>query len=108
MICGFLPPHGRELANNEEFTVFGNILDAVAQYNGDRVTSRRHITAFATAISEGDIVIVHTPAPIFKDATSGAIKMARTNSGTLGIADPCWANAGSVVDDGSGGNPYDG
>lgn len=108
MIFGFLPPHGRELAANEEFTVFGNILDAIAHRNGDRVTSRRHITAFANAINNGDLVIVHTPAPIFQDATTGAIKMAQTDSGTLGIADPCWANAGSVIDDVRGGNQYDG
>jgi hypothetical protein len=108
LILGFLPPHGRELANNEEFTLFGNILDAVAHRNGDRVTSRRHIRAFEDAINRGDIVIVQTPNPIFKDATTGAIKMARTNSGTLGLADPCWANEGSVVDDVDGGNQYDG
>lgn len=108
LILGFLPPHGRELAANEEFTLFGNILDAIAHRNGDRVTSRRHIRAFEDAISRGDIVIVHTPNPIFKDTATGAIKMAKTTSGTLGLADPCWANAGSVVDDVDGGNQYDG
>lgn len=108
MIFGFLPPHGRELAADEEFTVFGNIEDAVAQYNGDRVTSRRHIQAFVDAVSRGDLIVTHTPAPIFQDATTGVVKMARTNSGTLGVADPCWANSGSAVDDATGGNQFDG
>ncbi len=98
MIIGFLPPHGRELAANEEFTVFGNILDVIATRNGDRVTSRRHIQSFEAAINDGSLVIVHTPNPILQDATTGVTKMLRLNSSALGAVDPCWANAGSIVD----------
>jgi hypothetical protein len=108
-IFGFLPPHGRELANNEEFTLFGNILDAVAHFNGgDRTTSRRHVDAFAQAVSRGDLIVVHTPNPILEDATTHAVKMIRLNGGALGVVDPCWTLPGSVVSDVSGGNPFDG
>lgn len=93
---GFLPPHGRELLADEEFTVFGSILEAVANANGDRVTSRRHMIAFEAAIERGDISILNTPAPIFQDATTGAIKMVRLNGGTLGTIDPCWTRTSSV------------
>lgn len=87
---GFLPPHGRELTANEEFTVFGSILEAVANANGDRVTSRRHMVAFEAAIERGDIEIMNTPAPILQDQTTSAVKMLRLNSGALGTIDPCW------------------
>lgn len=93
---GFLPPHGRELAADEEFTVFGNVLEAVANANGDRATSRRHMIAFEAAIERGDIEILSTPAPILQDQTTGASKMLRLNSGTLGTLDPCWTRSSSV------------
>jgi hypothetical protein len=92
-IFGFLPPHGRELANNEEFTVFGDIRQSIGGSRGaEPSVQRRDRTAFANAIANGWLVIVKTPSPIFKDATTGAIKMLRTNNGALAVVDPCWAN----------------
>lgn len=92
---GFLPPHGRELDDNEEFTVFGNVLEAVANANGDRSTSRRHMVAFEAAIERGDIEILSTPAPILQDQTTGDSKMLRLNNGALGAIDPCWTRTAS-------------
>lgn len=100
ILFGFLPPHGRELQAGEEFTVFGNIIDLIAHRRGDRVSSRRDIQAFESAISRGDMVIVHTPAPIFQDQATQAIKMLQLSGGALGVVDPCWANPGSVVEEG--------
>jgi hypothetical protein len=89
MTFGFLPPHGRSLADDGEFTVFGNILDAVA--NGfDRVTSRRSILAFESAVDNGKLEIVHTPAPILKDVTLADGFMIVLDNGTLSVDDPCW------------------
>ncbi len=93
---GFLPPHGRELDADEEFTVFGSILEAVANANGDRVTSRRHMHAFEAAIERGDLEILATPAPLLIDQTTGATKQLRLNNGTLGTVDPCWTREFSV------------
>lgn len=106
MVFGFLPPHGRELQANEEFTMFGNVLDAVANRNGDRVSSRRHIQAFEAAINRGDLAILHTPAPILTDTSTGASKMVTVAAGVIGSADPCWSDSGSVVDDLSGGRDF--
>jgi hypothetical protein len=89
---GFLPPHGRLLAPNQEFSVFGNILEAVIR--AERVTSRRHLAALEAAIANGLMIIKHTPNPILLDDTTAAIKMLDLNNGTLGAASPCWANAG--------------
>ncbi len=108
MICGLLPPHGRELEANEEFSCFGDIRDVIANRNGDRVTSARHIESFVGLVSAGDLAIKKTPAPIFQDTETDAVKMAKVTNGVLGVADPCWANSGSAVDDITGGNPYDG
>lgn len=88
---GFLPPHGRELAANEEFTVFGSIFEAVIGI--ERVTSRRAIKALEDAIQRGDLQIVTTPSPIFEDHT-GAPKMVHLNSlGALVVDDPCWTSS---------------
>src|SRR5262245_1071478 len=96
----FLPPHGRELAANEEYVVFGNIADAIAQMGGDRVSSRRYINAFLAAINRGDLQIMEQPQVILRDDTTAAPKMLRLNSGTLGVVDPCWFNTGSIVSGG--------
>lgn len=94
MTFGFLPPHGRKLANNEEFTVFGDIRQAlVAGQRGGRAESRRDIMAFEAAIARGDIVIVQTPNPVLQDQNTGASKMLQLDSGTLSAADPCWFNS---------------
>ena len=90
---GFLPPHGRELANNEEFTVFGDIRQSIGGSRGsDPSVQRRDRTAFANAIANGWLVIVSTPNPILKDIDSGDTKMLNLDDGTLGAVDPCWTN----------------
>lgn len=87
---GFLPPHGRELAANEEFTVFGNITDAVIRM--ERVTSRRNIQALEAALDRGDLEIVTTPAPILEaDGVSKMLKL--TDDLNLTVTDPCWSSS---------------
>lgn len=86
---GFLPPHGRKLAANEEFTTFGSIQTAILGI--ERTTSRRNITAFENAVARGDLVIVSTPAPIFEaEGVSKMIKL--TDGGALIADDPCWTS----------------
>jgi hypothetical protein len=94
---GFLPPHGRELANNEEFTVFGDVRQAVIGARGsERSVARRDIMAFEAAISRGDLEIVQTPAPILQDVTTNAVKMLQLDNGSLAAVDPCWTQSISV------------
>lgn len=96
MIFGFLPPHGKKLANNESFTVFGDIREAVAR-SPERASCRRSMIAFENCIESGDLTIIKTPAPILQDETTEATKQLRLNNGSLGVIDPCWAR--SVSDD---------
>jgi len=88
---GFLPPHGRELAANEEFTVFGTIHDAVIRI--ERVTSRRNIQALEAALDRGDLTIVNTPAPIMEDRNGNAKMLRLDRAGNLSVADPCWTSS---------------
>lgn len=88
---GFLPPHGRKLAANEEFTAFGDIRQAIASLReGGRNAAQRDIVAFEAAVERGDLEIVSTPSPVLEDGTTGASKMLSLDNGTLATADPCW------------------
>lgn len=88
MRFGFLPPHGVQLTDNEEYTVFGNILD--------RLTEARTRVAFAGALDSGLIEIVSTPAPILVDQNTYASRMLRIRNGVVGTDDPCWEDSDSL------------
>lgn len=86
----FLPPHGRELAANEEFTVLGDIVEAVTR--GERVTSQRAHNALisATTGATPTLEIIKTPNPILFDPVNLYSKMLVIEAGVLGYNDPCW------------------
>ena len=93
-IFGFLPPHGRELASAEEFTVFGDIRQNLGGNRGsERSVHRRDNAAFEAAVEAGDLEIVSTPSPILEDVTLEIPKMLKLDSGTLSTVDPCWHNS---------------
>ena len=93
---GFLPPHGRELAANEEFTVFGDIKEAIIRF--ERTEARRSIIAFENALVRGDLTIINTPNPIMEDDSNpGSTQMIRLRNGTLGVTDPCWRTSTSIT-----------
>ena len=85
MRFGFLPPHGVQLVDDEEYTVFGNILDRL-----DSTTKR---VAFAAALDAGYIEIVNTPAPVLVDTVSGLSKALSVAGGDVVSADPCWTDS---------------
>ena len=91
MTFGFLPPHGVTLDSDEEFTVFGDVRQAIV--GGERVTSRRLITAFEAAIERGDLEIISTPSPILLDVNSNDPKILHLDNGSLTFRDPCWHNS---------------
>lgn len=103
-IFGFLPSHGKKLAINEEFVVFGDICDAIAAgQRGGRAESRRDILAFQAAIRRGDMQIINTPAVILEDIHTGEVQMLVLHSGTLGVTEPCWASESGEFDS----DPFD-
>lgn len=94
---GFLPPHGRELNHNEEYTIFGNVLEAVVK-DVERVTSRRHILAFERAVENADLTIVNTPSPILQDVKTLQSKMFKLQAGQLFLTDACWTSVSGPTD----------
>jgi hypothetical protein len=91
---GFLPPHGRTLDNDEEFTVFGDIRQNLGgNQGGERSVQRRANAAFEAAVESGDLEILQTPSPILQDTVTDAPKMLRLASGSLSAVDPCWHNS---------------
>jgi len=93
-IFGFLPPHGRTLGVDEEFTVFGDVRQGLGGNRGsDRSVARRDNTAFEAAIESGDLEILSTPSPILQDIATELPKMLQLSSGTLSTVDPCWHNS---------------
>ena len=93
-IFGFLPPHGRTLAVDAEFTVFGDIRQGLGGNRGsDRSVSRRDNAAFEAAIESGDLEIMHTPSPILQDLSTELPKMLQLSAGVLSTVDPCWHNS---------------
>ncbi len=85
---GFLPPHGRELVDDEEHSVAGDIFDAIAR--GERGTAQRHIDALLKAIEDGDMVIVKSASPIILDEVLDSSHVLQLASGELGIDEPCF------------------
>ena len=77
---GFLPPHGRRLAKDEVFVCFGDIRQAIIQF--DRVSARRSILAFERAVEAGALVIVSTPSPILQAANGDACYLATASGGS--------------------------
>jgi hypothetical protein len=93
-IFGFLPPHGRTLAVDEEFTVFGDVRQGLGGNRGsDRSVSRRDNAAFEASIESGDLEILSTPSPVLQDIATELPKMLQLSSGTLSTVDPCWHNS---------------
>ncbi len=88
---GFLPPHGRTLDNDEEFTVFGHISEAIGRF--ERVTDKRMRDSFAAALERGDMIIVSTPNPVLQDQDTQESKIIVLASGTLAVEDPCWTQS---------------
>jgi hypothetical protein len=86
---GFLPPHGRSLAANEEFTLFGDI--------NSRLRHARDRAALESAIDRGDLLILSTPAPLLQDTVTTDVKMLRLVDGTLSAVDPCWETSASAA-----------
>lgn len=94
---GFLPPHGRTLDNNEEFTVFGDIRQNLGGNQGaERSVQRRANAAFEAAVESGDLEVLQTPSPILQDTATAAPKMLQVTSGSLSVVDPCWYNSASL------------
>ena len=85
---GFLPPHGRELTTNQEFTLTGHIVAAISR--GEPVTDRRHQQALQTSLTDGDLEVVETPCVVVYDETNDNSKMLQLDNGAIAWVDAVW------------------
>lgn len=84
----FLPPHGKELDDQEEYSVWGSVLEAVNR--GDRSGGR--FQSDLDAALENDLEIRTLPKPILTDESQPGLptKMITLTGGSLVLEDPCW------------------
>lgn len=90
-VLSFLPPHGVTLDADDTFDVAGNIVDAIRGGRGRG--GDRKVQAFLNAVANGTLEIVYGPTPLIQDTATDATKGVKVTSGTLGVADPCFANS---------------
>ena len=85
----FLPNGGRTLANNEEYSFYGDIRQEVGRKAGTEASSaRRDRDAFLRAVSGGLLRVVSTPRPIVYDTTLAKSAILRVNNGAVSVIDP--------------------
>ena len=94
-VYSFLPPHGRTLDANEEYTIFGHVQEAMIR-NGDRATSQRWFQALENAIARGDLQIVKTPAVILESPNGSLYTLSVANGGALSTVSPCFEGSSSL------------
>jgi hypothetical protein len=90
---GFLPPHGRELIDDEELTVFGSIYTAISR--GEYVTDRRHQDALGVAIAELELEIKESPCLIVHDEGDDASYAIDSVDGAVVTRPPTWGSSDS-------------
>lgn len=91
----FLPPHGRTLAANAEYTVYGDPIAAVRSKRVNGVAAKRDEDAFLAALVAGTLEIIKTPNPVLYDPTRDESMMLKLDNGILFAASPCWIDTPS-------------
>lgn len=91
----FLPPHGRELANNATISVPGDIRQEVLHARTLGRPNMRRFNALARALGNNatntvSLEIISTPNQIVYDDTDNVSYMLLSDNATVGVADPCW------------------
>lgn len=82
-VFGFLGLHGKRLANNETFTVPG---DLVAKLGGQN--SQRKFKALEKSLADGNLVIVSSPAVYLTDTQDNSHDEVKLTNNALGTQSP--------------------
>lgn len=88
LVCSFLPPHGHTLAAGAEIEIPGDIIGAIRHMR--RTGSKRLVAAFLTALDQGLLKIVATPAPVLEDVSTRTSKVLILNNNNLATDWPHW------------------
>ena len=79
-IFSFIPPHGKELADNATTVILGEVIP--------QISTKRAREAYEDAVKTGELTIVHTPAVLILDDTLANTKQVTLDSGALVVDDP--------------------
>ena len=82
---GFLGAHGKRLANNETYTVPG---DLVATLGNAGRGGQRKFKSLEKALEVGDLLIVSSPALYLQDEDDNSIDQVKLDDNTLGTKSP--------------------
>lgn len=88
-IFGWIPPHGQSLTDGQSITIFGDIFDQLLK--GGRLCKRSQ-ASLEDDLTNNRIEITKSPALFLYDSTDTNVKTVKVDSGTLGIADPCYGS----------------
>lgn len=84
-VFGFLGAHGKRLANNETYTVPGDLVATVGK--GGR-GGQRQFKALERALEDGTLVITKSPAVYLTDEDDGSVDQVNLDANTLGTKTP--------------------
>lgn len=84
-VFGFLGAHGKRLANNETYTVPGDLVATVGK--GGR-GGQRQFKALERALEDGALQITKSPAVYLTDADDGSVDQVNLDDDVLGTTTP--------------------
>lgn len=87
----FLPPHGRVLDPNQEFSIIGSLTDAIARL--DVTPHRRKLKSFLKAVADGHLAVVRAPNPVLRAPNGNVRMLSINNSNNVVVENPCWTNS---------------
>ena len=91
-VFSFIPPHGKRMADKEQLTVAGNIVERLAVKG-----SNRQFKALERAVAAGLLTIISTPGQFVYDG-SAKIQVVGVKTGALGMVDPVYYVPGHGTD----------
>ncbi|NDD53397.1 hypothetical protein EBZ39_05905 [bacterium] len=84
-VFGFLGAHGKRLANNETYTVPGDLVAAVGK--GGR-GGQRQFKALERALADGTLIVTSSPAVYLTDTQDGSHDQIKLTNNALGTVTP--------------------
>lgn len=81
----FLGKHGRRLTANQQWSEPGDLIQKLAY-------SPRKYNALVSALENGLLGIVRTPAPHYFDPVTDHTRVLSLSNGSLSAVDPCWGH----------------
>jgi len=88
MYYGFLPPHGKTLAADEEYSIAGDLTTRIAMHKA----SARIFPSYESNLDAVKFVILKTPAVHLFDSTTQVVKLLMLDNKTLGTVHPDWGH----------------